>query len=114
MLVERDENAVRITGAVAREPEVYRTTTGVERAMLKVVTLSTWRSAGRPREEFIYHDVIAWDKVVRLVRDLKVGNRVTVLGHLKTFRWNHPTTGVQMSRTEIVADSVLVHHGVAA
>ena len=105
-----DINEVKISGSVMDFPKIILTYDSHKVATFQIINLRVFNAQGRRREQLAKHYVCAWDKVVHLVQDLRPGNKITVHGWLNTYTWIDKITGVRQSRTEIVADTLVVHH----
>jgi single-strand DNA-binding protein len=102
-----DENQVRITGIISKDPLVGTTPSGHARAFLEVVTLRRFTSQGKSLESRERHYIVAWDRAVDAVRKLEAGQRVSVFGYLQTHCWD--ADGIRKCRTEIIAEDVIRH-----
>jgi single-stranded DNA-binding protein len=105
-----DLNEVRITGAVAFDPDVVEQPNGHLRVSFKVNTLRAWRVEGQRREALDTHKVFAWNDLAKTAGELKRSDRVSVFGRLQSRSLADPETGVRQSKVEIVAETIIRHH----
>lgn len=104
-----DINRATIVGRLTRDPEVRTTPTGINVTSFGVATnFVTTDPSGARKESVEFHNVVAWRKLGEIVAQyLKKGRRVLVEGRLRTSSWQGQD-GVKRSRTEIVADNVIM------
>jgi single-strand DNA-binding protein len=75
-----------------------------------VATNRRWTGQdGAPREETEWHQVVAWRKLAEQCAEyLGKGRHVYVEGRLQTRTWDDAASGQKRSRTEVVADRMLL------
>lgn len=110
-----DINRATIVGRLTRDPEVRTTPSGVNVTSFGVATNFVWTDATGSRKESVeFHNVVAWRKLGEIAAQyLKKGRRVLIEGRLATSSWQGQD-GVKRSRTEIVADNMIMLDGRAA
>jgi single-strand DNA-binding protein len=100
-----------IMGNLTRDPEMRYTPQGHAVTSFSVATNRRWASEGSEREETEFHHIVAWNKLAELCANLlKKGSRVYVQGRLQTRNWQG-SDGVKHTRTEIVAEDMVVLDG---
>lgn len=107
-----DINRATIVGRLTRDPEVRTTPNGVNVTSFGVATNFVWTDATGARKESVeFHNVVAWRKLGEIAAQyLKKGRRVLIEGRLQTSSWQGQD-GVKRSRTEIVADNMIMLDG---
>lgn len=106
--MSRSVNIVIIIGNLTRDPELRYTPGGHAVSSFGVATNRSWVSDGEQKEETEFHNVVAWNKLAELCSQLlSKGRRVYIQGRLQTRTWEG-NDGVRRSRTEIVADEMVV------
>jgi single-strand DNA-binding protein len=97
------ENDVRLSGNLARDPEVGRSATTMVRM---TVAVNSYNAATKAREaDFI--GVVCFGKTAEFVqRYFTKGSGIILRGHLKPRSWTDPKTGEKKYETSIVADEV--------
>jgi single-strand DNA-binding protein len=103
-------NKVMLIGNVGRDPELRYLASGEAVTTFSVATNRRWTGQdGAPREETEWHQVVAWRKLAEQCAEyLGKGRHVYVEGRLQTRSWDDPATGQKRSRTEVVADRMLL------
>lgn len=105
-----DLNKVMIIGRLTRDPELRTTPTGINVCTLGLATnfIYTNQQSGQKVEQVEYHNVVLWRKLAEIAHQyLKKGRRIYVEGRLQTRSWDGKD-GVKRSRTEIVADNMIM------
>ncbi len=108
-----DLNKTMIIGRLTRDPEMRATPTGVNVCQLSLATnyVYTNQQSGQKVEQVEYHNVVVWRKLAEIANQyLKKGQRVYIEGRLQTRKWDSKE-GQKMSRTEIVADNMIMLDG---
>lgn len=108
-----DLNKVMIIGRLTREPEMRSTPTGVNVTQIGLATnfVYTNQQSGQKVEQVEYHTVVLWRKLGEIANQyLKKGQRVYIEGRLQTRSWD-AQDGSKRSRTEIVADNMIMLDG---
>lgn len=108
-----DLNKVMILGRLTRDPELRTTPSGVSVCTIGLATnyAYTNQQTGQKVEQVEYHNVILWRKLGEIANQyLKKGRRVFIEGRLQTRSWDGQD-GQKRSRTEIVADNMIMLDG---
>lgn len=108
-----DLNKVMIIGRLTRDPELRTTPGGASVCRLGLATnfVYTNQQSGQKVEQVEYHNVVVWRKLAEIANQyLKKGRRVYIEGRLQTQSWDGKD-GVKRSRTEIVADNMIMLDG---
>ena len=108
-----DLNKVMIIGRLTRDPELRTTPSGTNVCQLGLATnfVYTNQQSGQKVEQVEYHNVVLWRKLAEIAAQyLKKGRRVYVEGRLQTRSWDGKD-GQKRSRTEIVADNMIMLDG---
>ena len=102
-------NMAVILGNLTRAPELRYTPAGHAVCSFGVATNRTWKTAeGDSREDAEFHNVVAWNKLAEICSQyLTKGQKVYIQGRLQTRTWDGKD-GVRRSRTEIVADDMVM------
>jgi len=102
-------NMVVILGNLTRAPELRYTPAGHAVCSFGVATNRMWKTAeGDRRDEVEFHNVVAWNKLAEICSQYLVkGQKVYIQGRLQTRTWEGKD-GVRRSRTEIVADDMVM------
>lgn len=104
-----DLNRATIVGRLTRDPEVRTTPSGINVTSFGVATNFVWSDPSGARKEAVeYHNIVAWRKLGEIVAQyLRKGSRVLIEGRLQTRSWEGQD-GAKRSRTEIVADNLIM------
>ncbi|MDP4001184.1 MAG: single-stranded DNA-binding protein [bacterium] len=104
-----DLNKAMIIGRLTRDPEVRSTPNGVNVASFGVATNFNWTNQqGQKQEQVEFHNIVVWRKLADIVGQyLKKGAKVYIEGRLQTKSWDG-NDGQKKSRTEIVADNMIM------
>ncbi len=108
-----DLNKVMIIGRLTRDPEMKTTPNGTNVTQLGLATnyVYTNQSTGQKVEQVEYHNVTLWRKLAEIANQyLKKGRRVYIEGRLQTRSWD-AQDGSKRSKTEIVADNMIMLDG---
>ncbi len=103
-------NKVTLIGNLTGDPRSNDLPSGQTVTTFGVATNHRWRDyrTKETREAVEFHHVVAWRKLGEVVsKYLKKGDRVFLEGRLQTRSWNDKT-GSRKSRTEIVADNLIM------
>lgn len=105
----RSINMVVILGNLTRAPELRYTPAGHAVCSFGVATNRVWKTAeGDRREDAEFHNVVAWNRLAEICSQyLTKGQKVYIQGRLQTRTWEGQD-GVRRSRTEIVADDMVM------
>ena len=103
-------NKVQLIGNVGRDPELRYLPGGEPVTTFSVATNRRWTGQdGQPHEQTEWHSVVAWRRLAEQCSEyLSKGRKVYVEGRLQTRTWTDATTGQTRSRTEVVADRMLL------
>ena len=105
-----DLNKVMIIGRLTRDPELRATPSGVNVCQIGVATsfVYTNQQTGQKVEQTEFHNVVLWRKLGEIAAQyLKKGTQVFIEGRLQTRSWDGKD-GQKRSRTEIVADNMIM------
>ncbi len=107
-----DLNRVMIIGRLTRDPENRSTPTGVSVTTMGIATNYSWTdTAGTRQDKVEYHNIVLWRKIAEVAAQyLRKGSRVYIEGRLQTRDWEGQD-GVKRSRTEIIADNMIMLDG---
>jgi single-strand DNA-binding protein len=108
-----DLNKVMIIGRLTRDPELRTIPTGASVCQLGVATnyVYTNQQSKQKVEQVEYHNIVMWGKLAEIANQyLKKGRRVYLEGRLQTRSWD-AQDGTKRSRTEIVADNMIMLDG---
>jgi single-strand DNA-binding protein len=102
-------NRAMIIGNLTRDPETRTTPNGATVSSFGVATTSSWKDAAGTRQERVeYHNIVAWGKLAEICQQyLGKGRKVYVEGRLQTREWEGKD-GAKRTRTEIVADNMIM------
>ncbi|MFH1078044.1 MAG: single-stranded DNA-binding protein [Patescibacteria group bacterium] len=102
-------NRAMIIGNLTRDPEVRTTPGGQSVCNFGVATSSQWTDAsGQKQERVEFHSIVAWGKLAEICGQyLGKGRKVYVEGRLQTREWE-AQDGSKRSRTEIVAENMIM------
>jgi single-strand DNA-binding protein len=102
-------NRAMIIGNLTRDPELRTTPNGQNVCNFSVATSSQWTDAsGQKQERVEYHNIVAWGKLADICSQfLGKGRKVYVEGRLQTRDWE-AQDGSKRSRTEIVAENMIM------
>jgi single-strand DNA-binding protein len=98
-----------IIGNVTRDPELRTTGGGQSVCSFSIATNMRWTdNQGQQQERAEYHNIVAWRKLAEICSQyLAKGRKVYVEGRLQTREWEGQD-GQKRSRTEIVADNMII------
>lgn len=104
-----DLNRATIIGNVTRDPELRTTGGGQNVCSFGVATNMRWTdNQGQQQERAEYHNVVAWRKLAEICSQyLAKGRKVYIEGRLQTREWESQD-GQKRTRTEIVADNMII------
>lgn len=108
-----DLNKVMIIGRLTRDPELRQTPNGASVCQIGLATnyVYTNQASGQKVEQVEYHNVVLWRKLAEIANQyLKKGRRVYIEGRLTTRSWD-AQDGTKRSKTEIVADNMIMLDG---
>lgn len=108
-----DLNQVMIIGRLTRDPEMRTTGTGIAVCQIGVATsyVYTNQATGQKVEQTEFHNIVLWRKLGEIAGQyLSKGKRVFIQGRLQTRQWD-AQDGSKRSRTEIVADNLIMLDG---
>lgn len=93
-------NHVTLIGNLGADPDVRTTANGKLVASMRVATTEGRGDAAVTD----WHTVVAWDRLAQI--DLRKGDRIIVVGRLKTRSWEDQRTGHKRFAVEVVASSL--------
>ena len=98
-------NKVFILGNLTRDPQRRNLPSGQPVADFGVATNRFWTSKnGEKRQEAEFHNIVTFGKLAEIASQyLNKGSLVLIEGRLRTRNWQDPS-GLQHSRTEIIAE----------
>ena len=108
-----DLNKVMIIGRLTRDPELRSTPNGASVCQIGLATnyVYTNQQSGQKVEQVEYHSVVLWRKLGEIANQyLRKGQRVYIEGRLQTRSWD-AQDGSKRSKTEIVADNMIMLDG---
>ncbi len=102
-------NRAAVLGHVTRDAELKVTASGKPVCTFGLATNRVWKDAAGERQSVPeYHNIVCWGALAEFAgHHIKKGKPLYAEGHLKTRHWENPA-GVKMSRTEIVADNLIL------
>ena len=106
----RGLNKVELIGHVGNDPDVQATNDGTICSRFNIAINRTWNDTnGQRQQETEWIPCVAWGKVGEVVGEyVTKGRLLYVEGRLHTSAWTDETTGEQRSRTEVVAQEVIL------
>ena len=99
-----------IIGRLTRDPELRTTPSGASVCTIGIATNYVYNNqqTGQKVEQVEFHNVVLWRKLAEIANQyLKKGRRVYIEGRLQTRSWDGQD-GQKRSRTEIVADNMIM------
>lgn len=102
-----------IIGRLTRDPELRTTPNGASVCQMGLATnyVYTSQQTNQKVEQVEFHNVVMWRRLAEIANQyLKKGRRVYVEGRLQTRSWEGKD-GQKRSRTEIVADNMIMLDG---
>jgi single-strand DNA-binding protein len=105
-----DLNKVMIIGRLTRDPELRTIPSGASVCQMGLATNYVYNNqqTGQKVEQVEYHNVVLWRKLGEIAAQyLKKGGQVYIEGRLQTRSWDGKD-GQKHSRTEIVADNMIM------
>ena len=108
----RGLNKVMLIGNLGRDPEMRYTPSGKPVTAFSLAVNRSWTTAdGGQRDETEWFNVVAWSELAEVCNKfLRKGERVYIEGRLQTRSWESPD-GQKHSRTEVVANELLMLDG---
>ncbi len=108
----RGLNKVILIGNLGRDPEMRYTPSGKPVTAFSLAVNRSWTTAdGGRRDETEWFNVVAWSELAEVCNKfLRKGERVYIEGRLQTRSWESPD-GQKHSRTEVVANELLMLDG---
>lgn len=107
-----DLNRATIIGNLTRDPELRSTPGGKAVATIGLATNRFWMDAnGQKQQQAEFHNVVLWGKLAEIASQyLKKGRKAYVEGRLQTREWTGQD-GLKRTRTEIVAENLIMLDG---
>lgn len=96
-------NSVMLAGNLGADPEMRFTATGKKVANFRVAVEDRYKSGDGYTSTTDWFAVVAWERLADVAGGLVKGDRVIVVGKLKTRSWDDPTTGKRRTVVEVVA-----------
>jgi len=102
-------NKVQLIGNLTRDPESRMTPSGQQVTTFGMATNRTWTDqAGQKQERAEYHNIVMWGKLGEIAaKYLMKGKKAYIEGRLQTRDWE-AQDGTKRSRTEIVAENLIM------
>lgn len=103
-------NKALIIGNLTRDPETRTTPSGQTVCNFGIATNRRWKDAtsGEMKDQVEFHNIVAWGRLAETCGQyLKKGSRTYIEGRLQTRSWEDQT-GTKKSRTEIVAEQMIM------
>ena len=109
----KDLNKVMLIGRLGTEPELRYTQQGVPITTFRMAISRQWRdSEGNQRDETEWFTVVSWNRLAAICSEfLQKGARVYIAGRKENRSWDDPQSGDKRSRTEIVANDMIILEG---
>lgn len=103
-------NKVMLIGNVGRPPETRTSDGGTTLTRFSLATNRRWTDDGGERQEQTeWHQVVAFGRLAEIAGKLVAKGRLLYAeGRLHTSSWEDQESGQRLSRTEIIADTLLV------
>lgn len=103
-------NRVQLIGNVGRPPETRTTDGGRPLTRFSLATNRRWTDdRGERQERTEWHQVVAFDRLAEIAAKLVASGRLLYAeGRLHTSSWEDSESGQRFSRTEVIADTLLV------
>lgn len=107
-----DLNRAMIIGNMTRDPEMRTIPSGQTVANFSIATNRSWTGTdGKKQTAVEYHNIVVWGKLAEICGQyLKKGQKVYIEGRLQTRDWEGQD-GVKRSKTEIVAENMIMLSG---
>jgi single-strand DNA-binding protein len=103
----RDLNQVIIIGRLTRDPEIKYTSTGTPVTKFSIANNAGYNQGNEKKDVVNFFDINVWgNQAENCSKYLKKGSQVAIDGHLRQNRWVDQATGKNVSKVEIVANSV--------
>jgi single-strand DNA-binding protein len=105
----KDENFVRITGRLGKDPVVRRV--GVKEVIEITIATGGGKSKdGQKTYETEWHDIKCWSdsNAYEAVAHALKGGKLTVEGYLKTEKWNDKNSGEEKRKKVIMAKEAYI------
>ncbi len=105
----RSINMAVVLGNLTRDPELRYTPAGHAVCNFGVATNRVWKTAeGERKESAEFHNIVAWNRLAEICSQyLTKGQKVYIQGRLQTRTWEGKD-GNRRSRTEIVANDMVM------
>lgn len=106
-------NKASLIGNLTGDPRVTKLPSGQSVASFGVATNHQWRDyrTKQIKKAAEFHTVVAWGKIADVAaKYLKKGNRIFAEGRMQTRNWQDKN-GLKRSRTEIVAEQLIMLGG---
>jgi single-strand DNA-binding protein len=103
-------NKVMLIGNVGRPPETRTTDGGTTLTRFSLATNRRWTDdSGQRQEQTEWHQVVAFGRLGEIAGEIVAKGRLLYAeGRLHTSSWEDPESGQRHTRTEVIADTLLV------
>lgn len=107
-----DLNRAMIIGNLTRDPEMRTIPSGQTVANFSIATNRNWTGTdGNKQSAVEYHNIVVWGKLAEICGQyLKKGQKAYIEGRLQTRDWEGQD-GVKRTKTEIVAENMIMLGG---
>ena len=103
----KDLNQVTLIGRLVKNPEIKYTTSGQPVAKFAIACNESYMQNNERKDVTSFFDIVVWgNQAVNCEKYLKKGNQAAISGKLRQNRWTDQATGKNLSKIEIIADSV--------
>ncbi len=109
-MAEKSLNKVILIGRLGKDPELSYLASGVAVGKFSMATSERWKDdSGNLQERTEWHNIVTWRKLAEICGQyLKKGSKIYLEGRIQTSSWDDKTTGVKKSKTEIIADDMIM------
>ncbi len=105
-------NYVLLIGNVGKDPDVRFTGNGNAVANFSVATSESYKFGDEWKTATEWHNIVAWGKTAEYIgENVQKGDKVVVIGKLKTDSWEDKKTGDKKYKTQIVVDKFFSYGG---
>jgi single-strand DNA-binding protein len=102
-------NQVNLIGNVGHSPKITAAKSGMIVAKFSIATSERVKRDGEWGEHTEWHDLVAFGKTAEIVeRYVGHGQQISIVGKLRTSKWDDKDTGKKMRRTEIIVDRLIL------
>lgn len=105
--MSKDLNQVTLIGRLVKKPEIKYTTSGQAVSKFSMAVGESYMVNNEKKEITSFFDIVVWgNQAVNCEKYLNKGSQTAISGRLRQNRWTDQTTGKNLSKVEIIADSV--------